>query len=238
MTISREAQSIIDYVESCGVPYRVTDVSGPGHAPNSYHYAEGTGGTGLAVDFGGVTPGITPVTTVQMTDIYRALRDVAPQLAELIHNGPGTGQAVRNGRLMNGPSLYGPVVWAAHKNHVHVAVRPGVFLAPLKPLVAESHTEVVPIPVHDYEEAATKTTRMIIGPLDKDGNGWSTWDPGFARDPVIVAVTLHGPSPADDGYWPQQSSVTLAAQPRGGKLLVTVRKGTAGDTVTAWVSVA
>lgn len=129
--ISQEAQALIDFVESCAIPYRVTDVNGPGHAKGSYHYAKGTGGTGLAVDFAGVTPGVTPVTVVQMADIYRALRTVAPQLAELIHNGPGTGMAVKNGRVMNGSSLYGPAVWDAHKNHVHVAVPKGTFLTPL-----------------------------------------------------------------------------------------------------------
>lgn len=128
--ISREAQALIDYVESAGIPYRVTDVNGPGHAPNSYHYAKGTDGTGLAVDFAGVTPGVTPVTIVQMADIYRALMAVAPRLAELIHNGPGTGLAVKSGRVMNGPSLYGPAVWDAHKNHVHAAVPRGTFLSP------------------------------------------------------------------------------------------------------------
>lgn len=131
MTISREAQAVIDFVEATGLPYRVTDVSGPGHAKGSYHYAEGTGGVGLAVDFAGVTPGVTPVTVVQMAAIYRAFMAVAPQLAELIHNGPGTGMAVKSGRVMNGPSLYGPAVWDAHKNHVHVAVPRGTFLAPV-----------------------------------------------------------------------------------------------------------
>lgn len=129
--ISRESQSIIDYAESCAIPYRVTDINTPGvHAEGSWHYAKATGGIGTAVDFGGVVPGITPVTVVQMADIYRAFKEVAPQLAELIHNGPGTGMAVKNGRLNNGPSLFGPAVWAAHKNHVHVAVPRGTFLTP------------------------------------------------------------------------------------------------------------
>lgn len=92
-------------------------------------------------------------------------------------------------------------------------------------------------PTYDYEEAATKTTMIHVGALDSNGNGWASWDPGLGRDPVIVAVTLHGPNPPTDGYWEQQENVTLAAQPRGGTVLVTVRNGKAGDTVTAWVTV-
>lgn len=129
--ISREAQAIIDYVESTGLPYRVTDINGPGHATGSYHYAAGTGGDGLAVDFGGATPGVTRATVAQMGAIWRALRLVAPQLAELIHNGPGITEAIYMGRPVLGASFYGPVVWADHYDHVHVAVPRGVFLAPL-----------------------------------------------------------------------------------------------------------
>lgn len=96
---------------------------------------------------------------------------------------------------------------------------------------------MVPVPVYDYEELAVKTTMIHVGPLDTDGNGWADWQPGLGRDPIPVAVTLLGPSPADDGYWPQQSKVVLAAQPRGGALRVVVRGGTPGDTVTAFVTV-
>lgn len=133
MTISREAQSIIDYVESTGLPYRVTDVSGPGHAEGSYHYAKGTDGDGLAVDFGGSIPGVTPSTAKEMGNIWRAFMFVAPQLAELIHNNPAEGitKAIKNGRMVDGASFYGPVVWPDHRDHVHVAVPRGVFLTPL-----------------------------------------------------------------------------------------------------------
>ena len=130
MTISRESQAIIDYVESARLPHRVTDVNGPGHARRSWHYAEGTGGVGTAVDFAGVTAGVTALTAVQMAAIYNVLLDRADQLAELIHAGPGITVAVHNGRRVDGPSTYA-TVWAAHRNHVHVAVPKGVFLKPL-----------------------------------------------------------------------------------------------------------
>lgn len=140
---SREVQAIIDYAESTGLRYRVTDISGPGHAPNSYHYAKGTDGVGLAVDFGGVIPGVNPDTARQMADMYRALLDVAPQLAELIHAGSGISIAVKNGRRVDGASFYGPVTWADHRDHVHVAVPRGVFLSPVT---------VTPTPYHEGAE--------------------------------------------------------------------------------------
>jgi len=128
MSISREAQSIIDYAEAAGLPHRVTDVNGPGHAKGSYHYAKGTDGVGLAVDFGGVVPGVNPTTANQMLAIFNALLPLAAQLAELIHAGPGISVAVKGGHRVDGPTVYRSV-WANHVNHVHVAVPRGVFLS-------------------------------------------------------------------------------------------------------------
>jgi len=126
--VSQESRSIIAFVEASGLPHRVTDVNGPGHATGSYHYAKGTGGVGLAVDFAGVVPGVTPTSANQMLAVYRALLGVASQLAELIHAGPGVTVAVKNGRRVDGPTFYRSV-WADHANHVHVAVPRGVFLS-------------------------------------------------------------------------------------------------------------
>lgn len=126
---SREVQSIIDYVETANLLYRVSDVNGPGHAAGSYHYAQGTGGEGLAVDFGGATPGVNATTEIQMAAIYRTFLDVAHDLAELIYSGAGATVAVKDGRAVDGRSLYGPVTWADHRDHVHVAVKKGVFLS-------------------------------------------------------------------------------------------------------------
>lgn len=95
-----------------------------------------------------------------------------------------------------------------------------------------------PAAVHDYEEAATKTTMIHIGKLDSNGSGWADWQPGLGRDPVIVGLVQLGPSPGDDGYWAHQSKVNLSAQPRGGAVRVVVRNGTPGDTVTAFITVA
>lgn len=134
--VSRESRSIIDYVASTGLPYRVTDVNGPGHDADGWHYAKATGGTGTAVDFAGVVPGVNPTTCLQMAAIYRALLDVSGSLAELIYAGvdidgrPVT-IAVHQGRRVDGASFYGPAVWRDHFDHVHAAVPRGVYLTPL-----------------------------------------------------------------------------------------------------------
>ena len=132
MTVSREAVAIIDYVEATGLPYRVTSVvryPAPGERPRSYHEHKGTDGDGLAVDFAGVIPGVTPTTIDQMTAIYRAFLAVASQLAELIYSGPGIAVAVKNGKRVDGAATFGPTVWPDHRDHVHVAVPRGTFLS-------------------------------------------------------------------------------------------------------------
>lgn len=134
---SREVQSILDYIKATGVPHRVTAILGTWksatnpcapHAAGSLHCAEGTGGKGLAVDFGGAQPGTSLEALRQMGEIHAALMKVAPQLAELIHNGPGITKAVKNGKVVDGLHVYGPTTWAAHRNHLHVAVTKGTFL--------------------------------------------------------------------------------------------------------------
>lgn len=162
---SREVRAIVEYAEATGVPHRVTDISGPGHAPNSYHYAKGSDGVGLAVDFGGAAPGVTPVTAQQMSDLCRQFRNVAPQLAELIHNGPGITWAVKDGRLVDGATVYGPVTWAAHRNHVHVAVPRGVFLT--RPATPD-HDEGGPMP-NDIPQAQAPIIAFVPTPA---GDGY------------------------------------------------------------------
>jgi hypothetical protein len=133
VTISREAQALIDFVEAARIPYRVTDVSGAGHATGSYHYAKGTDDIGLAVDFAGVTPGVTMANAPQMAAVYHVFLNVAGQLAELIYSGADVDGrpvtvAVKNGRRVDGASFYG-AVWPDHFDHVHVAVPRGSFLS-------------------------------------------------------------------------------------------------------------
>lgn len=248
MTISREVGAIIEFVEAAGVPHRVTATLGhyvsptnpcSPHTARSLHCADGTDGNGLAVDFGGVTPGVTTATVAQMAAIWHLFEPMAPKLAELFFNGPGITRVVKNGVWRDGAATLGAAPWAAHRTHVHIAVPRGVFLAPTPTAVprVEAHTQTVPIPIHDFEEQSVKQTMMVIGKLDENGRGWSDWDPGLGRDPNIVGLVLLGPSPADDGYWLKQEKVQLSAQPRGGKVRVVVRGGAPGDTVTCFVAV-
>lgn len=141
-----------------------------------------------------------------------------------------------------------PPPWTSYQlwQHTNSAQIPGIAgpcdesVGTLPDLTSPSPTPVQPVvgAVHDFEEATIKQTMMHIGPLDSDGCGWADWQPGLGRDPNPVALVLLGPSPPDDrGYWPQQSKVILAAQPRGGALRVTVRNGTPGDTVTCFATV-
>ncbi len=244
MPHSREVLAIIAYVKATGLPYRVTDIDTPDvHSKTSFHYADGTGGDGLAVDFGGSIPGVTPKAVAEMATIWRSFRPVAPQLAELFFQSPDITMVVKNGAWRPGLATLGQKTWDAHKNHLHVAVSRGVFLPPpaiiaTAPPAAAQPAVMVPAPVHDYEERATKTTMLHCGPLDSNGRGHADWQPGLGRDPIIVGLVQLGPSPPDDGYWEQQSKVNLSAQPRGGAVRVVVRGGTPGDTVTAFVTVA
>lgn len=247
--MTAETDAVIGYIKSLGILHRVTDINTPGvHTKTSFHYAEGTpsgsGHIGLAVDFAGTSSGTAPAMVAQMQAIWRAFRPLAPQLAELFFNSPETQMVVKNGAWRPGLATLGATTWNAHRNHCHVAVPLGTFLAPATIKAASAtpvpaHTETVPIPVHDFEEATMKQTMVHCGPLDSGGNGYSDWDPGLGRDPNIIGLVLLGPSPPDDNppYWPDQAKVQLSAQPRGGKVRVVVRGGKPGDTVTAFVTV-
>lgn len=133
MTISRECQAIIDYAKAAGVLYRVTDINTPGvHTATSWHYAQGTGGIGTAVDLAGTSSGTTPAMVAQMTAIWKAFLPAGARLAELFFQAPGITTVIKNGKVMSALTVLSRSTWDAHRNHVHVAVRPGVFLvAPL-----------------------------------------------------------------------------------------------------------
>lgn len=245
--MSRETAALIAYVKAKAPEAIVTATLGryispanpcSPHSAGSLHCADATDGKGLAVDWGG--------DEAAQAAVFHALEPVAAQLAELIHNGSGITRAVKNGAWVNPLVVYGATVWAAHTNHTHSAVPKGTFLVPPEPQPAAVSVAAqlapapptVPAAVHDFEESTVKQTMVHVGPLDKDGNGWADWQPGLGRDPNPVGLVLLGPSPPDDaGYWPGQAKVTLAAQPRGGALRVTVRNGTPGDTITCFATV-
>lgn len=236
VTTSRESQSIIDYVDSCGIPYRVTDVNTPGvHSANSWHYAKGTGGVGTAVDFGGATRGVNPESTPQMLAIYRALLDVASQLAELIHAGAGITRAVKGGRLVAGAAFYGPVTWANHRNHVHVAVPRGTFLTPRsRPTAGVAGSGPPTVTVARYPEQGTMVLErhdVDIPALDGQGRGWVELNVPSER---VVSIVATGPYPPVDNYW---TVPTVARQDRGGRTIVSLVEGPPNGHVTlsVWV---
>jgi hypothetical protein len=95
---------------------RVAECSAPGapsrwgpvhrvHARGSYHYI------GRAADISGTEQAMR-----RFCDW--ALRTHLGDLAELIHN---PGASVKGGRRVP-PSFWGPQTWAAHANHIHIAI--------------------------------------------------------------------------------------------------------------------
>lgn len=100
--MSLETDGIIRYLMSTGVAFKVTDISTPGvHAEHSYHYAQGTGGIGLAVDVAGLVPSWD---SPEMDRIYEVLKPVAGRCAELLYRVAG------------------------HHDHIHIAVPRGTVL--------------------------------------------------------------------------------------------------------------
>lgn len=161
-TLSREVEALIRYLDDSGVPHVITATLGTyrspanpcaPHTPKSNHCGDGTDGKGLAIDCAGPTPGTNAQATLQMTAIHNAFKPVAPQLAELFYNGPGITSVVKDGVWRNGLQTLGAETWAAHRNHVHVAVPKGMFLrwsdvrlAQVQPLVRPPVTlEVKPM---------------------------------------------------------------------------------------------
>lgn len=129
--MSKETDCLIQYVRAkvpgavvSGILGRYISKDNPcdPHTPKSAHCAEATGGKGLAVDWGGDEN--------MRLAVFHALEPVAPQMAELFHNGPGITKVVKNGVWRDGLATLGAATWAAHKNHCHSAVHKGVFLTP------------------------------------------------------------------------------------------------------------
>lgn len=97
---------------------------------------------------------------------------------------------------------------------------------------------------HTYEEDGVPfKTELVEVPHRGFGLGVAKWNAGLGRDPVVVAATIHGPSPDDeqgtDKWWDHTIGATVRAQPRAGHVVVTVTapKNTAGLPVHVWVTV-
>lgn len=117
LTVSPEVMGIIGYLETSGVPHRVTSTWRPGAttlAGNTSRHA-----LKLAVDFAGPTPSVD---SASLGAIFKAFVPVEAHLDELIYAGPQVSYNIKRGRRV--PKY----AQAAHHNHVHVAVNTGVDL--------------------------------------------------------------------------------------------------------------
>lgn len=171
---------------------RVSDVATPDvHSATSWHYAPGTGGTGLAVDLaepGGpsaLTPGLRRIAA-------EVARLAGPWCNELIY---AEGPSLRLGR----PYRYSAPVLRAHRNHVHVAVRRGFrFEAPAPP-------EVRPMWEPPLSVCATlKAPNGGVWGLGPDGGVYA-----------FEGAPFYG-SAAGQGYFVGRRAARLEARPDGG----------------------
>lgn len=123
---SDEVRALKVYGNTCGTFMRVTATNGgtPGvtHALHSWHYAPGTNGEGLAVDFAGPVPSHDDES---LRRIYEALTPLIPHTHELYYSGPGGGFWVEGVQRPVAAS-----VAAEHHDHVHIAVRVGFTWTP------------------------------------------------------------------------------------------------------------
>lgn len=120
---SAEVDGLIRYVMATGVPFRVTDINTPGvHSDTSYHYQQGHGAIGLAVDLAEPTPSSN---TAGLLRIFAEFGPVESQLAELIYS--GAPYSIKRGKRTT-VAFGSATVLRAHWNHVHVAVPFGTVL--------------------------------------------------------------------------------------------------------------
>lgn len=117
VAFSIEVQGMVALVRSFGLPHRVTDVNTPGvHSASGYHYKDGTGGNGLAIDLAWTTPyAIDPIgARVGMLAICKALEPYERQMAELICS--HLPYSVKDGRRVPRYAV------SSHWDHIHMAV--------------------------------------------------------------------------------------------------------------------
>lgn len=123
MILSAETAGIIALLRTFGLPFRITSITGGSHATGSYHYAQGTGGQGLAVDIAGPLPYmVDPAgSKAAMLAICAKLRPYERNFAELICS--HLSYSIRNGNRVGRMSV------GSHYDHIHLAVSRGTLLA-------------------------------------------------------------------------------------------------------------
>lgn len=109
-------------IDSTVIP---TSVDTGGHAKNSDHFKQGTGGKGLAVDFDFIQKDREQRRLNLAKEFMRLWR---ADLDELIYAPMTTGLG-NQGQTVNLRSFYGAATFNAHFNHVHVSAKLGHFHA-------------------------------------------------------------------------------------------------------------
>lgn len=114
----------------------VTATTNGVHAENSLHKVKATNGYGRAVDL--AARGGPGWDTGELLRINETILQILPlsMISELIYAGVG-GICVKNGRIADCMTVYGPVVLAAHHNHVHLAVTAGFTYSGGPPMPAD-----------------------------------------------------------------------------------------------------
>lgn len=130
-----EVDCIVKVHDAAGAPGIVTDINTPHvHASGSLHYARGTsspsGGQSTAVDFGGANGPLNLEDTLKVFDTFVPYAQEG-KLAEL-YCGEAEYCVYRGSwlRWTSVPKRVRDILRPQHQNHIHVAVKAGVFLEP------------------------------------------------------------------------------------------------------------
>jgi hypothetical protein len=157
---------------------------------------------------------------VWLWDAWRANPD--PRIKYLIYEA----QIVHpNSTIDRRPKAYtGP---NAHRHHMHVSIVSTAthdtrrWLSRIgleEPPPPTPTPSPLPGPAH-FEEDTVQYAFVELAPKGYGiWEGW--WNPGLGNDPLIVGVTLHGPSIDVDGPWPWSLGATVRAQARGSEIYV------------------
>lgn len=137
--LSQEVRAIAALLRSTGLPHRITSTYRAGGS--SRHGQIGTGGVGLAVDVAGRIPFSVDrrAAEADMLAMAQALVPYSGQMYELIY--AGLPFAIVRGRRVPIAQV-SPSLVAAHRDHIHIAVRKGVFLAP----IPHPEQEIIEVP--------------------------------------------------------------------------------------------
>jgi hypothetical protein len=180
---SKEVESIISYLGTTGVCFKVTSTIRPGAVTiagkASFH------SIGTACDCAGGQPSLD---SEALATIFRAFEPVEAQLAELIYAGPQVSYNIKNGRRV--PKYCESI----HHDHVHVALQKGHRLDPANRRTApESDGRV-----HDKEESEDMAD-PVDGLPAPEGGVWVLTKDGGVR--AYRGAPFHGCYP---GLPPEQ----------------------------------